>query len=122
MSSEKSSPIKRRPRPGQPPFEPTEADRELVRTMAASGIPQVNIARCIRGGIDPKTLRKNFRDELDTSALLANNEVAKTLYQKAIAGDTTAMIWWTKTRMRWSERHEITGEDGGPINVKVNFE
>ena len=90
--------------------------------MAASGIPQVNIARCIRGGIDPKTLRKNFRDELDTSALLANNEVAKTLYQKAIAGDTTAMIWWTKTRMRWSERHEITGEDGGPINVKVNFE
>ena len=32
-------------------------------------------------------------------------------------GDTTAMIWWTKAQMRWSEtvRQELTGKDGTPI-------
>ena len=73
---------------------------------------------CVRDGIDDKTLRKHFRAELDTAVHKANTKVAGTLFQKAIAGDTTAMIWWTKARMRWSERHEVGGNDGGPIEIK----
>ena len=31
--------------------------------------------------------------------------------------DTAAMIWWSKTQMKWKETqaHEITGADGAPI-------
>jgi hypothetical protein len=34
-----------------------------------------------------------------------------------MGGDTAAMIWWSKTQMKWKETqaHEITGADGAPI-------
>lgn len=63
-------------------------------------------------GIDPKTLRKYYREELDTGKAKANAEIGQTLYQKAIDGDTTAMIWWTKAQMRWSETKRIEGNLG----------
>ena len=47
----------------------------------------------------------------------ANAQVGKTLFQKVMAGDTTAAIWWSKTQMRWAEtqKHELTGADGAPL-------
>ena len=37
-------------------------------------------------------------------------------------GDTTAMIWWTKAQMRWSEtvKQELTGQDGAPLLTGIN--
>ena len=88
-----------------PPYEPTSESREKVKSYAAVGIPQDDIARVL--GIDPKTLRKYYRDELDTAATMANAAIGGALYNKAKGGDTTAMIWWTKTRMKWSEQHKV---------------
>ena len=90
-------------RRGPKPMEPTAEDRTLVETMSAVGIPQESIARCICGGISVDTLARHFREELDTAATLANAKVAGTLFNKALDGDVTAMIWWTKTRMSWKE-------------------
>jgi len=52
----------------------------------------------------------------------ASAKVAGTLFNKAQSGDTTAMIWWTKAQMRWSEtvKQELTGKDGGDIMVHIN--
>jgi hypothetical protein len=49
----------------------------------------------------------------------ANSQVGRTLFQKATSGDTTAMIWWTKTQMKWSETQKVehTGKDGGAITM-----
>lgn len=49
-------------------------------------------------GIDPKTLREHFRDELNRGAPKANASVSQRLYQKCMDGDITAIIWWDKTR------------------------
>jgi|TARA_Y100000310_G_scaffold304804_1_gene344333 hypothetical protein len=87
-----------------PEFAPTDEDRKMVEQMSAVGIPQEGIARVI--GIDPKTLRKHFRDELDTASIKANAKIGGTLYNKAINGDTTSAIWWSKARMGWSEKQE----------------
>ena len=96
------------------PHKPTDKDRELVSTMVAVGIPEESIARCIQGGIDPKTLRKYYSEEIATSAIKANTKVAGSLYNKAIAGDTTSAIWWTKTRMGWKE---TTNLNVGPTDA-----
>ena len=54
---------------GRPKYEPTEADRNTVRSMAATGFTHVAIAKCLGiRGIDEKTLRRHFRRELDTAA------------------------------------------------------
>jgi len=90
---------------GRPPYEPSEEHRETVIRYTAVGIPQADIAKILQ--IDVKTLTKYYRDEIDTAVAQANGEVGGALYSKAIAGDTTAMIWWTKTRMKWAEKKEV---------------
>lgn len=103
--------------------EPTDETRRLVESSSGLGLPHESIAVLV--GIDDKTLRKYYRHELDVGKAKANGQIAKTLYQKAVAGDTTSLIWWTKSQMRWSEtvKQELTGEDGAPLltGIQVSF-
>ena len=91
----------------KPTFKPTDEERALVEQMCSVGIPQESICLVIRDGIDDKTLRKHFRRELDTAAIKANAAVAGALYKSALEGSTQAAIWWTKTRMKWSDKQEV---------------
>ena len=102
--------------------EPTQETRKLVETSSGLGLPHESIAVLV--GIDDKTLRKHYRAELDIGKAKANRQIAGTLFQKATAGDTTSLIWWTKTQMKWSEtqKHEVTGADGEPLTgIQVTF-
>jgi hypothetical protein len=96
---------------------PTKETRTLVESTSGLGLPHEQIAILV--GIDDKTLRKHYREELDLGKAKANGQIAKTLFSKATAGDTTALIWWTKTQMKWAEtqKHELTGADGGDLVV-----
>jgi hypothetical protein len=102
---------------GRMAFEPTDAERKQVEAMSGYGLPIEQIAVLVRGGIDTDTLRKHFATELVSGKAKANGQVGKTLFQKVMAGDTTAAIWWSKTQMRWAEtqKHELTGADGAPL-------
>ena len=54
--------------PGQPPYEPTPADRATVQNLAALGATHKEIAMCVgRYGVSEPTLRKHFRRELNNS-------------------------------------------------------
>ena len=106
----------------QEPHEPTDEKRKLVESTSGLGLPHEQIGILV--GIDDKTLRKYYRKELDTGKAKANGQIAKTLYSKAVGGDTTSLIWWTKTQMRWSEtvKNEVTGADGEPLQgIQVTF-
>ena len=97
--------------------EPTPEQRHIVQLHATIGTPQEDIAKVI--GIDPKTLRLHYRDELDLASAKANAVVGGALFNKAKAGDTTAMIFWMKTRAGWKETAvvEHTGPAGGPVLI-----
>jgi hypothetical protein len=105
------------PGAGRPAFEPTDAERKQVEALSGYGLPIEQIAVLVRDGIDTDTLRKHFATELVSGKAKANGQVGKTLFQKVMAGDTTAAIWWSKTQMRWAEtqKHELTGADGAPL-------
>ena len=88
----------------RPEYKPTEKDRAAVQTMAAYGIPQPDIAAVV--GCDEKTLRKHFRQELDTAATQANARVAAALFKKATSdgpSSVAAAIFWLKARAGWQE-------------------
>jgi hypothetical protein len=62
------------------------------------------IARVL--AIDPKTLRRHFREELDTRMIKANARVAESLFRTALKGGregTTAAIFWLKALAGWAE-------------------
>jgi hypothetical protein len=105
------------PGAGRPEFEPTDAERKQVEALSGYGLPIDQIAVLVRDGIHVETLRKHFATELVSGKAKANGQVGKTLFQKVMAGDTTAAIWWSKTQMRWAEtqKHELTGADGAPL-------
>src|SRR4051812_10489416 len=89
---------------GRPSFEPTQPQRQMVGAMAGCGGPEADIAVVI--GIAPKTLRKHFREELDTGHIKANAKVAGNLYRIANGSGreaVTAAIFWLKVRAGWRE-------------------
>ena len=63
--------------------------------------PSRHIARVT--GVDPKTLRKHYREELDLGEAKANAQVAGFLFSAAKNGNVTAQIFWLKTRAKWRE-------------------
>jgi len=95
---------------GRPAYQPDEVSRRQVEAMAGYGVPETEIAGLL--GIDPKTLRKYYRHELDHGHTKANVKVAENLYRKATGEGreaVTAAIFWLKARAGWREitAHEI---------------
>ena len=86
---------------GRRAHRPDPSQRRQVEAMAAYGIPETDISRVI--GVDPKTLRKCYREELDLGETKANAQVAGFLFNAAKNGNVTAQIFWLKTRARWRE-------------------
>lgn len=98
--------------PHRPPHMPTKEGRTLVQVMSATGFPQPQIAEQL--GIDAKTLRKHYREELSNGKVSANAMIARSLFRKA-TGDgpqsVAAAIFWLKTQAGWRETPiEISGK------------
>lgn len=89
---------------GRPAYKPNDEHRRTVAVMVAAGIPQRSIGRCL--GADVKTLMKHYKHEFDNAADIANAKVAESLFKQATQGNTTAGIWWTKSKMGWKETRE----------------
>ena len=89
---------------GRPPHVPTDETRKLVESLSGFGIPQAEIARLV--GIDPKTLRFHYEDQLDLGAIKASAKVAQNLFTmacKPTREGLSAAIFWLKVRAGWSE-------------------
>lgn len=106
----------------KPPHKPTDRTRAEVSALCSFGVPQESIAEFL--GIDAKTLRKYYRDELNSAVIKANAAVGRFLYQNA-SGQTLgsgathsdcvrAAMFWAKTRMGWRETNQVdlTSSDG----------
>ena len=81
---------------GRKPHYKTKAKSDQVAGMAGVGIPQSQIAHVLK--IHEKTLRKHYREELTHTAIDKNFRVARTLFNKAEAGNIAACIFWLRTR------------------------
>jgi hypothetical protein len=108
---------------GRPAFVPSAEQRREVEIMARYGLPEDDIALVL--GIDPKTLRKHFRLELDVAFVKANAKVAESIFLQAVGAPAqyyppdhpsagklmraeqsrvlAAGIWWERTRGGRSE-------------------
>lgn len=72
--------------------------------MAGFGVPQSAIAGAI--GVDCKTLRERFRDELDRGVAAANMQVAQNMFKLATGPGREAVAaakYWLSCRAGWSE-------------------
>lgn len=105
---------------GRPPHLPDATTRNKVFMLSSVGTRHEDIATVLN--ISADTLTKYYKEELDKGRIEANASVAETLFKQAKEGNTTAMIFWLKSRAKWKEstQHEISGNpDGTPVEVKI---
>jgi hypothetical protein len=100
-----------------PMFQPTDEQRGMVRKLSGYGLPHEQIAALVGRGIDRDTLAKHFRRELDEGKAAASERIGATLFEKAMAGDTASLIWWTKAQMRWTSLQQIQVQSEQRISI-----
>lgn len=104
---------------GNPKFEPTDLQRELVLSHAAVGTPQAIIAEELN--ISEDTLQRHFRKELDQGLARANSRLGSVLYKGALDGDTKKLEMWFDRRggAEWQKKTgvELSGPGGGPVET-----
>jgi phosphohistidine phosphatase SixA len=105
---------------GRPAHLPNADTRNKVYMLSTVGTRHEDIASVL--SISHDTLVKYYKEDLDKGRIEANASVAETLFKQAKEGNTTAMIFWLKSRAKWKEstQHEISGNpDGMPVEVKI---
>lgn len=98
--------------------EPTEETRKLVRHFSACGVRQEEIAAYLE--IQRQTLAKHYRRELDTASTERNAQIAQRLFDVAMGGNITGLIFWLKSRAGWRDNGtaEVEATDNG---LTINF-
>lgn len=103
---------------GRPAYQPSDKDRRCIIRMIARGCPQNEVAEAI--GLDLKTLRKHFRDELDRGYRIAKDLLDDAVWTLALGAAAEfdgkgnqirsevrrtlgAITWLEKTRFGVSE-------------------
>lgn len=109
-------------RPSNNKHKPTSEIKATVAALNSYGVTLADISLYV--DLDEKTLRKYYRYELDSSHIKANAAVARKLYKKGVEdGDTTALIFWLKTRAQWREpdKKEIRQENAQILDELVQL-
>ncbi len=103
-----------------PQHKPTKVSRAIVKALSGFGLKQEDICKHPEVGVGMTALHKHYREELDTGNSAALEKIGEGLFQKAMKGDTTALIFLAKCRLGFKEvsRIENTGADGGPIQLE----
>jgi len=100
-----------------------EIDWQNVARLLEAGASGVGIAATI--GVDEGTLRKRCESdnncsfsEFSQQKKAKGDELLRTAqFKTAMAGNVTMQIWLGKQRLGQAEKHELTGKDGGAIEV-----
>lgn len=99
---------------GPKPWQPTDEDRRLIEHYISIGYTQTQVAELMGKSVD--SLARHCPRELSLGALTVNAKIGGKLFQKAMGGDTAALIFWAKTRMGWKETN--VNEHAGAVTVK----
>jgi len=100
---------------GNPPHEPTDALRRLVREHSRAGIEDWEIAE--EAGFSVSTLFKHYGDDFRSGRREVKRSIGAGVIKRALEGNQADAHFFLRTKGGWiqPQRIEHTGKDGGPI-------
>jgi hypothetical protein len=92
-------------------FVPTPDQIDVIKRMASHGLNRDMVAKAL--GINERTLIRNKEiKELYNQAYTAPlEEIAKTMYEKAMAGDPKVLTLVAATRLGWTKGNKLEDEE-----------
>ena len=111
---------------GRPKWIPDELACHKAREMASKGLTVMQIAHCL--GVSHTTVyeRQNeypeFAEAIKKGRAEGINQVANKLFEKAIEGDNTCIIFYLKNRDResWGDQYVEPVKEIPPIQILVD--
>lgn len=99
---------------------PTDEQRKYIETLAGYGLSQAQIGHVM--GMDIKTLVKHCPDELTVGKSKMYAQAVNALFRNIKNGKEASIFFYLKTQHGWREtnRMELTGADGVPLNKAVD--
>jgi hypothetical protein len=112
--------------PGRPPHVSTEESRRFVGALVTIlNLNHEQVAAVM--GLNPKTLRKHYRDELHKAKIEVDIAVGETILAKCLGGvgnqrdwqkaDSNLLKFYAVTQLGWREKTDI--ELGGQLTFKL---
>lgn len=104
----------------------TEREKQTIINLYSMGKTDEQVAKIIGMSRTASVRAINNNDLADTIKTCkgtADDKVEKTLLEKALSGDTTAMIFWLKNRRsaQWRDRQDIKQELSGEVNTNISI-
>ena len=111
---------------GRPAWIPTDSVCQEAREMASNGLTVSQISDCL--GISESTLYakqgeyKEFMDAIKKGRADGIHKVSNALFEKAIQGNVTAMIYYLKVidRENWGENQPESLREIPPMQIVVD--
>ena len=92
-------------------YTPNPDHRRLVESTSGIGLPYNEIASLIN--VDEETLFEHYRREIEIGQAKANGQIAKTIYNKALDGDSSSLRLWTENQAK------LKRNVGRPLGTKM---
>ena len=111
---------------GRPKWIPDADICARASEMASRGLTVEQIADCL--GVSRETIYQRqkeypeFYESIKRGRSAGMNQITNALFEKAVNGDNTAMIFYLKTRDRenWGEQYIEPVKEIPPINITVH--
>jgi hypothetical protein len=98
-----------------------EIDLEQVKRLSGQGLTVKQIGHCIGYSKSSLYNKLDVLDAIKEGRSQGINQVTNALFDSATGGNVTAQIFFLKNRQpdKWRDRREteVTGKDGGPIQL-----
>lgn len=87
---------------------------QMVETLAGYGLDHETIGGLLDPPISAEQLQADYARELERGPALADLETVTQLRAAVKKGQLTAIIWWTKARMGWTEKGPGERDNNAP--------
>ena len=92
-------------------------DPEQVKKLASIGLSNAEIGAVI--GCSPDTIERRFKEIMKVGREHRNASLRRKQFEVAVSGNPTMLIWLGKQFLGQADKQEMTGKDGGPIQVRT---
>jgi hypothetical protein len=94
-----------------------ELDENQVKTLAELGLTQSEMAAVLDCSID--TIQRRFHDLWLQGHQKRNASLRRKQFELALKGNPTMLVWLGKQYLEQSDKQQVTGANGGPIQAAV---